>query len=117
MHTKKLTTAAKALSGHRLDRAIYRACRSCVRSCFLLTRLVIEAFDTRDRGAESGHDDWLLTAEEVAERSKLSAKTIHREARRGRLAYVRVGRRRLFREEDVDTWVRMRVTGRDDGSR
>ena len=80
-----------------------RAVRSCMSSLILLIRLLRAIVAGRKPDRSEGKA-YLLTAEEVGERAKLSAKTIHREARSDRLASVRVGRRRLFREEDVDKW-------------
>lgn len=48
----------------------------------------------------------LLSVPEVAERLGLSLWTVYRMARSGRLASIRLGRRRLFAEADLEQLIR-----------
>jgi excisionase family DNA binding protein len=48
----------------------------------------------------------LLSAQEAAERLGVSIWTVIRLARSGRVASIRIGRRRLFAEGDLDDFVR-----------
>ena len=48
----------------------------------------------------------LISAQEAAHRLGISFWTIYRWARTGRLASIRLGRRRLFSEEDLEELVR-----------
>jgi excisionase family DNA binding protein len=50
--------------------------------------------------------DALLSAQEAAERLGVSFWTVYRLARRGQLASVRIGRRRLFAAVDLEELIR-----------
>ena len=49
--------------------------------------------------------DWLLTAEEVAERLGVRTDWVWAQARAGRIPHVRLGRYRRFRESALEAWV------------
>jgi excisionase family DNA binding protein len=48
----------------------------------------------------------LLTVEQAAQRLGVSFWTVYRLARSGRLASIRLGRRRLFDERDLESLIR-----------
>jgi excisionase family DNA binding protein len=48
----------------------------------------------------------LISAQEAAERLGVSFWTVYRLARNGQLASIRLGRRRLFAEEDLERLIR-----------
>lgn len=48
----------------------------------------------------------LLTAQEVADRARVSVKTICRDTKTGKLPCTRLGRRVLFREDDVNDYTK-----------
>ena len=50
--------------------------------------------------------DKLLSVQQVGERLGVSLWTVYRLARKGQLASVRIGRRRLFAEADLEELVR-----------
>ena len=50
--------------------------------------------------------DNLLSVEQAAQRLGVSFWTVYRMARTGRLASVRIGRRRLFAEADLEELIR-----------
>ena len=60
--------------------------------------------------------DKLYSVQQAAERLGVSFWTVYRLARAGRLASVRLGRRRLFAERDLEKLVR-RTRGRASGPR
>lgn len=60
-----------------------------------------------DRREEVTRLEKLLSAQQAAERLGVSIWTVSRLARAGKLASVLIGRRRLFAEEDLDSFVRM----------
>jgi excisionase family DNA binding protein len=57
--------------------------------------------------------DSLLSAEQAAERLGVSFWTVYRLARTGRLASIRLGRRRLFAPQDLERLVRAMREERD----
>jgi excisionase family DNA binding protein len=62
----------------------------------------------------------LLSVEEAAQRLGLSLWTVYRLARDGSLGSVRIGRRRLFAEQDLEAFVeatRARARGSQPGIR
>ncbi len=59
----------------------------------------------RQKGAEHGMDN-LLSVEQAAQRLGVSAWTVYRLARAGRLASICLGRRRLFAAEDLEELIR-----------
>jgi excisionase family DNA binding protein len=61
----------------------------------------------------------LLSAQQAAEHLGVSIWTVARLARSGQLTSVQIGRRRLFAEEDLQTFVRQtrQVTGQVRGAR
>ena len=50
-------------------------------------------------------EDKLLTVEDLAEYLQVSAKTVYRMLRRGRLPCYRVGNQWRFRKEAIDKWL------------
>ena len=60
---------------------------------------------TRPQEVELGMDN-LLSVEQVAQRLGVSFWTVYRLARSGRLPSIRLGRRRLFAEADLDELIR-----------
>lgn len=60
-----------------------------------------------DRREEVTRLEKLLSAQQAAERLGVSIWTVSRLARAGKLASVVIGRRRLFAEEDLDSFVRI----------
>ena len=60
---------------------------------------------TRRREVELGMEN-LLSVEQVAQRLGVSFWTVYRLARSGRLSSVRLGRRRLFTERDLEQLIR-----------
>ena len=48
----------------------------------------------------------LLTAEQVAERLGMTTEWVWRQARKGAIPSVTLGRYRRFREETIDAWLR-----------
>jgi len=57
----------------------------------------------------------LLSVEQAAERLGLSLWTVYRLARAGNLGSVRIGRRRLFAEEDLKAFVKATRAGPETG--
>ncbi len=55
----------------------------------------------------------LLTVQQAAERLGVSFWTVYRLARSGQLASIRLGRRRLFAEEDLEKLIRATRDDRD----
>lgn len=51
----------------------------------------------------------LFTTYTLADYLQVSARTVQREVRRGRLKYVMVGGRRRYRRADVDSYLRNRT--------
>jgi excisionase family DNA binding protein len=56
---------------------------------------------TRQREVKLGMDN-LISVEQAAQRLGVSFWTVYRLARSGRLASIRLGRRRLFQEQDLE---------------
>lgn len=56
-----------------------------------------------------GHYAPLLSVDEAARALRVSSKTVRRLIDRGRLGYLRVGRRVLLQTADVDEFIRWRV--------
>jgi len=61
--------------------------------------------------------DNLLSVEQAAQRLGVSFWTVYRLARSGRLASIRLGRRRLFAERDLEELVRRTQSGRSEPGR
>lgn len=59
--------------------------------------------------------DTLLTVEQAAQRLGVSYWTVYRLARSGQLASIRLGRRRLFAERDLEELVQ-RIRGEEPGA-
>lgn len=55
----------------------------------------------------------LLSVEQAADRLGVSLWTIYRMAREGRIAFVQLGRRKLFAEEDLEAFVRQARQAQD----
>ena len=68
-----------------------------------MTRTSPPAPPLRERGSDMRGP--LKTKTEVADRARVSERTVQREVDRGRLRCVRVGRQIRFRVEDVDAWL------------
>ena len=54
-------------------------------------------------------NDHLFTTYSLADYLKVSARTVQREVARGRLAFVMVGGRRRYRQQDVEYYLRSQL--------